>query len=170
MAQTKLLKTTSGAVSQHDETADSARVVSLGLGLDAVSGVGIAQKDHGAFGGSELNVTTGAVQTTDATPTQLKTVTLADNSVYWFEAHVIGRDTAGTERAFYIRQARAHRQAAGAATLGTIQAPVTDETNAGLDATFTASGNDVRVTVTGLAATTINWTCALRYQRVSGNT
>jgi hypothetical protein len=37
------------------------------------------------------------------------------------------------------------------------------------DGTLAASGNNVVVNVTGAAATTINWTCTVRYQAVSGN-
>lgn len=111
-----------------------------------------------------VQTTTAQVQTTDATQTTLATATLANNKVYWLEAKVIARDTAGTERAFYVIRTRVHRQGGGGATLGTVNADFTDESTAGLDATFTVSSNDVRVSVTGIVATTINWACELYIQ------
>jgi len=97
-----------------------------------------------------------AVQTADATVTSLYSKTLADNTCYVFDVLVTCRDTGGTERAAYARRVRVHRQGAGAATLGTIEAPYTDESLASMNCTFTVSSNDIRVSVTGKAGTTIN--------------
>lgn len=129
----------------------------------------ITLKTHADFTGSEVRQRTFAIQTTGDTATQLATLTLADDTVYWFESNIIGRDVAGTQRGFYIRNVRAHRQSGGVATLGTINEQFTDETLGSMDATFTVSGNDLQVTVTGVAATTINWACTLKYQGVSGS-
>jgi len=98
-----------------------------------------------------------AVQTTDATVTTLYSKTLADDTVYVYDVLVTCRDTAGTERAVYSRRVRVHRESAGVAVLGTIEASYTDESDAGMNCTFTVSTNDIRVSVTGKAGTTINW-------------
>jgi hypothetical protein len=99
-----------------------------------------------------------AVQTTDATAdVTLYSKTLADDTVYVFDVLVTCRDGAGTERAAYSRRVRAHRESAGVAVLGTIEASYTDESLASMDCTFTVSTNDIRVSVTGKAGTTINW-------------
>ncbi len=127
-----------------------------------------ALKVHTAFAGSEAKRTTAAVQTTNDTVTSLFTFTLVDNTLYSFEATVIGRDAAGAERAYYVRAVRAHRQGGGA-TLGTVQTLVTDESDAAWDCTWDVSSNDVRLRVTGKAATTINWVCTVDYQAVSGS-
>lgn len=130
----------------------------------------LKHKVHAAFGGSHGNLATGAVQTADAAQTTAFTLTLADNTVYGFEANVVARDTAGVERGLFKRLARVHRQGGGGATLGTVQTiGADDKTNAGLDVTLTVSGNDLRVSVTGLAATTIVWVCDVRYQGGSGS-
>ena len=99
------------------------------------------------------------VQTTNATPTTLSTIVLADDTTYVIEARIVARDTGGTKRASYVRTVMAHRQSAGSATLGGagIEADFTDETTAAWDATFVVSGNNVLVQVTGEAATTIDW-------------
>lgn len=144
----------------------------LGIGVTPTERLSV--KDHSAFATSETQFTTGAVQTTDATQTSAKVLTLADNTVYWIEAHIAARETGGTDRARYIRSACVYRQGAGAATIeGTVDTIGADKETAGAsawDATFTVSSNDVRVSVTGAAATTINWVCTVRYQGVSGNT
>ena len=101
-------------------------------------------------------------QTTDGSATTALTKTLADDTVYTIQALIVGRDTSGTDRASYIREAPAHREGGGSATLTSIQAAYTSETDAAWDATFTVSGNDLRVTVTGKAATTVNWSVSLR--------
>jgi hypothetical protein len=138
----------------------------LGVGVAPTEKLSV--KDHSAFTGSAAQLTTGAVQTTDATQTPCKTLTLADNTLYWLEADVIGRDTGGTDRAYYKLASLVYRQG-GVATLGTVNVIVEDETNAAWDATLTVSSNDVRVSITGAGGTTVNWVCAIRYQAVSGN-
>lgn len=130
----------------------------------------LTQKAHANFSGSGSVQTTGAVQTTDATQTVLYSVALPDTSDTMFEVRVVGRDTAGTERAVYGKVALVYREGGGATIQGSIQDIFPDiETSAGLDATITVSGNNVRVSVTGLAATTINWAATIRYQSVSGS-
>jgi len=113
-------------------------------------------------------ITADDVQTTNATQTTLTSVTLANNTVYRFTAQIIARDTSGTDRAYYIVNTLVYRQGGGA-TLGTVNMQLIDETAGALawDATFTVSGNDLRLSVTGLAATTIDWGCTLTYQSVS---
>lgn len=98
------------------------------------------------------------VTTSNATQTTLKSVTLVDNTVYTFTVAVTARDQAGTHRGRFERRCYVYRQAAGNATLGSIETiGADDRTNAGLDVTFTVSGSAVRISVTGLAATTIDW-------------
>lgn len=112
--------------------------------------------------GSELNYP--YKQTLDATPATLFSLTLKDNTVYNFKARVSMNDTAGVERAAYERTVRAHRQGAGIATLGAIQTDFTDETNDALNCTWSTSGNDILLLVTGIAATTIDWTAVVDWR------
>lgn len=131
----------------------------------------LSLKDHSAFAGSETQLTTGAVQTTDATQTNAVIITLSDTSVYWFEAHVIGRrtDVVG-DRVHYLYTGLCYREGGGAVIEA--QTNIVTQESAGaaaFDSAFTASGNAIRVTVQGEAAKTVNWTTTLRYQRVSGS-
>lgn len=126
-------------------------------------------KAHAAFSGSEAQKTTAAVQTTDATQTTLFTLAVPDTTDVQIEARVVARDTAGTERALYGKVALVYREGGGATIQGSVQDVFADvETSAGIDATFTVSGNNVLLSVTGLAATTINWAATITYQMVSG--
>lgn len=143
----------------------------VGIGVTPTEKMSL--KDHTAFAGSETQLTTGAVQTADGTTTPAKTLALSDNTLYWFEADIIGRQTGGTDRAYYKVAGLFYRQGGGAATLeGAVASVITAIETAGAaawNATLAASGNNVVVNVTGAAATTINWTCTVRYQAVSGN-
>lgn len=126
----------------------------------------------GAFTDSDEVTLTAGVKTTDATVTTLATLALDDGAVYWVMARVVARGTAGVERAAYYKWACVYRQGGGAATQqGTTAAVTADiETTAGMDATIDVNGNNARVRVTGIAATTINWVCTLTYQRAKLDT
>lgn len=86
-------------------------------------------------------------------------MTMPDNTLWAVAMTCIARDQAGTERAMYRRQMLCYRQGGGGATVqGSAETVGTDiETNATLNATLGTSGNDIGSSVTGLAATTIDW-------------
>ena len=98
-----------------------------------------------------------SVTTTDATSTTIIPVTLETNSVYGIEFSVVGRQSDGSNRAYYRRSAAVYRNGAGAVIQGTIDDKVTKESNTSWNATIVVSGNDVQLRVVGDAATTINW-------------
>ena len=115
-------------------------------------------------------VTTVAVeaQTTDATVTVLDNFTLLDENTYHVEALVSGVQSDGANRATYHLLATVYRTGAGAAAIqGTVTTLHTAESDANWDANFTVSSNDVRVSVTGVAATTIEWGSTLTYINMS---
>lgn len=104
-------------------------------------------------GNEEVN----AVQTTDATETTLWFRTLADESAYWFEARVVGKEDGSGNRAAYIRRVLVFRNGGGATIQGAVSATETIESDAAWDCDFDVSGNDVRLRITGVAATVIDW-------------
>ncbi len=131
---------------------------------------GHSWKAHAAFSGSQHVLTTAAIQTTDDTQTSLFSMTLADTTAYLFTAEIVGRDAAGVEHCAYAKAVLVYREGGSATIQGTVQDNFPDiESSGGLNATWTVSGNDVRLSVTGLAATTINWAATIRRQAVSGN-
>lgn len=108
------------------------------------------------------------IQTTDATVTVLGTLTLLDENTYQIEALVVGVQSDGTNRASYHLAVTVYRTGAGLATIqGSVTSLHTQESDVTWDATFTISSNDVRVSVTGVAATTIEWGSTLTYINMS---
>lgn len=117
------------------------------------------------FQANGLVTKTSALTTSNATPSTLFGFTLDDPAFYWFTVNVIGRKSDGSQRAFYVIKTSAYRQS-GSATLGSVHAEITDESDASWAATCVVSGNDLVVQVTGVAATTINWKATVQYQKV----
>lgn len=115
----------------------------------------------------------GSVQTTNATPAQITwnalasvDIPLADTTVYLFRAFAVARGTAGAQRAWYFwNGAKVYREG-GAPTL-TQLTPTVEETTGTMDSTFAVSGNNLRLQVTGIAATTINWGAVVEFLSVS---
>lgn len=130
--------------------------------IDAVV-VGDGTKHDGYF-----ILAPGEVQTTDATQTTVDSITLLDENTYMLEAFVVGVQSDGTDRASYHIAVTVYRTAAGGATIqGTVTSLHTQESNASLDATFTVSGNDVRCSVTGIAAETWEFGSTMKYMNMS---
>lgn len=107
-------------------------------------------------------------QTTDATQTTVDSITLLDENTYHIEAYVVGVESGGGNRASYHISGTFYRTGAGGATLqGAVTTVHSAESDANWDATFTVNDNDVRVSVTGVAATTIEWTATMEYINMS---
>mgnify|MGYP001614650122 FL=1 len=107
------------------------------------------------------------IQTTDATQTTVDSLTLLDENTYHIKAWVIGVRSTGAARASYEISCTAYRTGAGVATLeGAVTTIHSRESNATWGATFTVSGNDVRVSVTG-AVMTIQWVSLISYINMS---
>lgn len=112
-----------------------------------------------------------SVTTTDATVTTLASFTIANNSTQLIEARITAFRTAGgganADSANYVRTGKGKNNA-GTVTLQGLQTSYTQEDVAGWNATLDASGTDVRVRVTGAAATTIVWRCTVIRQINAG--
>ncbi len=111
------------------------------------------------------SISGGTTQTTNDTQTVADTLTLADDTTVVVTWTVLGRS--GANSVAYIRRALIERDSAGsAAVVGSVESILTNEGDLDCDATITVSGNDARVEVTGVAATTINWSATREYQTV----
>lgn len=99
--------------------------------------------------------------TADATPVVAAELDMAHRPLesIFFEVKVIGVYADGSKMGTYWRQAAFRAAADGTVTqVGSTRSVVTDnEDTAGMDVTVAASGTKIQVTVTGVAATTINW-------------
>jgi hypothetical protein len=107
------------------------------------------------------------ITTTDATVTTVASWFLVDETAVAIDVLVLGsKRTSVTEVGRYKRSVVYRRTAAGVATIvGTLESGTDQETSAGLDVTIDTDGAaTVRVRVTGLAATNMTWSCAMRVQ------
>lgn len=95
------------------------------------------------------------VSTSNATQTVIDTLTLTNGSVNGIQATVHARKD-GTDQAVYFLRAAVIQEGGTAALIGAVDALVRED-QAGWDATVTVSGSAVRVSVTGAAATNIDW-------------
>ena len=124
-------------------------------------------KSHSGYAGSQLNIQTAAVQTTNATATTVYTLALA-NTTYSLRSICVARDEAGVEHATIGRVACFYREAGGAVQQGSTNPWFNDiHSNPGMDLVYTISGNNVLVQVDGIASTTIDWVVTIEYQAVS---
>lgn len=109
----------------------------------------------------------GAIQTTDATVTTLASLTLSEGKAYQVEARVTAREGDITWVNTYIRRALVYRQTAGSASQqGSTIDVYTEEGNAAWNVTIDTNSNDVRLRITGEAATTIEWRGVMRLVQV----
>jgi len=129
-------------------------------------------KSHSGFAGSDRYQKTGAILTSNATPTTLVSVTgIADDTAYMFEADVIaaGSVAATTEFACYKIIASAYKATGFGVTIENEATPYNFESagGGGLAVNFDVSGSTtVILEVTGIASEDFNWTCTLRWQAV----
>lgn len=115
-----------------------------------------------------VSTKTTEVQTLNAVQTTAESITLLDENTYHVEAYVVGVENGGGNRASYHIAGTFYRTGGGNATLqGAVTTLHSAESNAAWDATFTVNGNDVRVSVTGAAATTIEWVTTIHYVNMS---
>jgi hypothetical protein len=101
---------------------------------------------------------TGTLQTTNATQSTLASYTTSTNdTVYAFTAEVTGIVSGGDSASYEIKGT--FKRVSGTVTqIGPTLVTVSNEENVAWGGcTFDISGTDIRVRVTGLAATTINW-------------
>ena len=109
---------------------------------------------------------TGNVKTGNATVTTVASVLLEAGTACVFEIVVIGNQSAGAHRASYKRRVTVYRVAAGVATIeGSVETIGTDiESDITWDLTVDVDGtNTMRVRVTGVAATDINWGASVKW-------
>ena len=100
---------------------------------------------------------TYSLNTLNATPAIIWSQTLPDFTALTVRVAITAETVGGGDRATYNFIGFAYRNGGGA-TLGTTVVLKQEESNAALDADFFVSGNDVQLKVTGLLATSINWT------------
>lgn len=116
--------------------------------------------------GGLVHLPAATVTTTDNTQTELSTIVLDENTAYLLTAEVIGETLDHGTVLGEIIECTAKRQASGSAVIvGNVSV-----THSGKDsgasswgATFTVSGNNLILSVTGANAATVKWESDLNY-------
>lgn len=103
------------------------------------------------------------LQTVNANPTELDEFDLDDEETYMVQISVVGTKDDGSDRCGVIKSVVCYRDGGGAVIQGSVAAMIEEYSNVSWDVDITVSGNAVRATVTGVAATTINWICSLQF-------
>lgn len=105
-----------------------------------------------------INRFIAGVQTLDATVTNLQTFTPANNTVTAVKVIVTGRRSDGIQGAMYDLFAVFRKDGAGViAQVGSTLVVASQEDNVAWDATIDGSAGVIRIRVTGVAVTTIDW-------------
>ncbi len=113
----------------------------------------------------------GRTVTTDATPTTLLSISLLSSRTTLLRAQVIARRTGGSsgtaeDGAAYVFVGT-YKMVSGTATLiGSVTALHTAEDQAGWAATFTLSGGNVLLSVTGAANNTVAWNAKVHVESI----
>lgn len=100
----------------------------------------------------------GQVNTTDDTQTVAATFATKSNKAYAIVAKITATETTDfDEQAFYVRHALFKNDGGTLSLVGSIGSVTTIESTGGWDVTLDASSTNIRVLVTGAAATNITW-------------
>jgi len=121
--------------------------------------------------GAIQNAKRGATTTSDATATTAVEHTLETDKAYTFEARVVCKEDGGDERNSFLITCHAARGSTAVAVLSNPHQLYKACDNS-MAATFdvTGAGDGIRVLVTGLAGTTIDWEVNLRWVEVDAPT
>ncbi len=158
-------------------TTDSGVAVPAANNLNVFGIDSVVSNDNGIMttgSGSTLNVvltnrTTGSATTADATPTTIITFAMgATPGVFQFEVRIAAFDATDIAGGGYVILATARTTGAAATVFTPIEFTVSEEAamNAS-DVDMLASGNNVTVVVTGIAAKTIRWNATLTFVEVT---
>lgn len=139
------------------------RSLSAGTNITLVTGDTITINSTATSGGSSR--TTGSTQTTNATPTTIATIATTTNATNLIEVYVKAYQTSATNYGVWKRTLTV-TNVSGTPTIQLVNSDVT-KTSSGLKATsvtFSVSGSNILVQVTGIDATTIDWNSA--YEKI----
>ena len=111
--------------------------------------------------------------TTDATITVMTikpgsgAMTLVDNSTWFFDGMVVGKQNASANSITVKLEGAVNRNGAGATILGGVLSLVVFDSSIGTwNVSATVAGNNLQISVTGAAATTIDWVAHVRTTEV----
>lgn len=97
------------------------------------------------------------INTTDATATVIWDRILNTGDFVYIDLVVAAHKSDSTTYAIFKRIIKAYNPGSGAVFAGNVTVPVPDDNASSYALTVQISGNDLQVLVTGIAATTIEW-------------
>lgn len=158
-------------------TADSGSATPVGNNLNIFGIDSTVNNDNGittTAAGDTVDVvltnrSTGTTTTVNATPTTVLTFALgATPGVYFFEGSVVAYDLTDTVGGAYSYVSGFRTTGAAAVEISTEFKDVFEEAAmSSADFSISASANNLIISVTGIAAKTINWNVSLTYRFVS---
>ena len=111
--------------------------------------------------------TTDAVATVMTIKPGSGAMTLVDNSTWFFDAMVVGKQNTSSNSITVKLEGAVNRNGAGATILGGVLNLVVVDSSVGTwNVSATVAGNNLQITVTGAAATTIDWAAHVRTTEV----
>ena len=172
--------TDSGATVLHDMTVTSGSPVdteqSTSINIDGNNFIKFYSESDGAGGiqnerielFNEVYTSTKIATTTNESATTCGEVTLDATSSYYINATILGRETDGSNHALYNLEGLFYHEAGDAIQEGSTTSVTTIESAgaSGWSCEFTPNSDVVEVTVSGIAATTIDWKTVLEFIRV----
>ena len=127
---------------------------------------------NSGYSSSEWYNEQSAIQTTDATTTDIATINLSTGEMVWIKAYVGGAKSDHSEAIGVEIFACARRQSAGNVVLlgANVSNIIEDSTGSPTVAIVADTGNQtIDIRVTGIAATTYNWVCSHQYSKILTN-
>ncbi len=121
------------------------------------------------FAGSEWTTCQAGAQTLDATPTQIAAITLSDLRATMVQANFVGARSDHSAALAGDLTYGARRAGGGAVEMSPPVTNIMDDGAASVNIDADVSGNDLRLLVTGEAATTWNWVVTYKYQILNTN-
>lgn len=115
---------------------------------------------------SAANQQTYTLTTLNAVPANLITFALPSNTCYSFVVNLVAAQSDFSHGAGGIVSAAVRNAGAGAVSIGAATYAVPQDFGGTFNVTATVSGNNFVLTVTGLAATTINWKAVTTYTEI----
>lgn len=99
------------------------------------------------------------IQTTDANPTTIASIAVAEGEAWFVEARIVGRESDGSNRAIYTLRGLFYRNTSGNVTQqgSTDKTPVPIESNAAWDADLVANTGTQAIDIKVTGANTVDW-------------
>ncbi len=128
----------------------------VGIGTDSPQGA-LNVDNTGEAKGLGVSLDTYHIQTTNANPTIIATISTATDKAYGLTVTTIGIKSDGTEAAHYVDHATFKNDGGSLAAVGTVSSAHAVENDVSWGVTITPSGTNILVHVTGNTGDTVEW-------------